>query len=179
MKSNTAHPKFHIYINLNPTISDGTNQNATSTKTCITSLQRVPANQLSNTCQSYIPLTEIHNSCHCKLILRGGDTDKLRGWLGTSYIAGYTARLCGWAESNGSHPACKLPSECVGEIKLQLHIFLQNWGGHDFDTQVVPTHDPDLFSERSLRFIISLVIRTSHHSEKPNLLAAIWKVFTN
>lgn len=183
---NTAHPKFHFYINPNPTISDGTNQNATSTPTCITSLQHVPVNQLSDTCQRYrtkIPLTEIHSGCHHKLILRGRDTAKLRGWLETSYIAGYVARLRGWAESNGSHPACKLPSDCVGEINIAAPHLPSELGRthspHDFDVRVLLTRDPDLFSERSLRFIISSVIRTSHHDEKPNLLAAIWKVFTN
>lgn len=125
-----------------------------------------------------MPLTEIHNSCHRKLILRGRDTAKPRGWLGTSYMAGYVARLRGWAESNGSHPACKLPSGCVGVINIAAPYLPLELGRthspHDFYVRALQTRDPDLFSERSSRFIVSLVIRTSHHDEKPNLLAAIW-----
>lgn len=61
------------------------------TNTFLSSLQHIPVNLLSNNCQSYVLLKEIHSSCQHKLFPQGWDTLKLRDWIGTPHIARYTA----------------------------------------------------------------------------------------
>lgn len=107
-----------------------------STKTCITSLQHIPVNLPSNSCQSYIPLTEIHSGCHQKPFPHGRDTAKL--WLDWNWLHSRIHsqsrpctrkgtrlghRLCGWAKM----PHVSLLKIVRVRRVLRLKSFLQCW----------------------------------------------------
>lgn len=82
-----------VYINLNITTGNGTNQN----NSCV-NLQDLyslvyklgPFYLSRNNCQSYIPITEICSSCCPKPFPQGRDTKaKFCSWTGTFCTAGY------------------------------------------------------------------------------------------
>lgn len=97
------------------------------TKTCITLLQHFLVNLPSDNCQTYISLTEVHNSCHHKPFLRGGDTAKPRGYIRMSLIDGDIADPV---------RGLGLDVDCAAQ---NLRV-LREVSPHNFGTQVEPTH---------------------------------------